>query len=85
MIDIRRVVSVRVDSSRPLFIEADSESFGRIFAHANSEEQVAILTAMMNGMKPHVLQNDYIAIELNKPEHSEVREWLVYLSQILED
>ncbi len=72
-------VPVRIDSSRPIFIDADAKSFGEIFAHANSEEQAEILKAMCEGMEPHLTQWDYIAIELEKPEYELVRRRLTEL------
>lgn len=67
-------ITVRIDSSRPVFIEADADSFGRIFAGASDEEQVAIFRSMVEHMKPHKIQWDYIAIALEKDENREVRD-----------
>lgn len=69
-------IEVRVDSRYPLFISADADSFGAVFAHMNSEEQVAVLAAMVRHMEPHRTQWDYIAIELEKPENEQVRRTL---------
>lgn len=62
-------VSVRIDSSRPIFIEADADSFGQVFAHMDSGDQVEVLRAMVAHMKPHQTQWDHIAIELERPEN----------------
>jgi len=64
---------IRVDSSRPIFMESDATSFGTIFAHAASDEQAEILKAMCVAMQPHPMQWDYIAIELQKLEYDDVR------------
>ncbi|MCH4542959.1 hypothetical protein [Ochrobactrum sp. A-1] len=69
-------IEVRVDSRYPLFINADADSFGAVFANMNSEEQVAVLAAMVSHMEPHRTQWDYIAIELEKPENEQVRRTL---------
>ncbi len=65
-------IEVRIDSRFPVFIKADADSFGSIFAHMDSEEQVAVLTAMVQHMKSHPTQWDYISIQLEKPENVEV-------------
>lgn len=67
-----KAISVSVRSSAPLFIEASADDFGKLFAVMNSEEQVQVLQAMVEYMRPHKLQWDYIWIELNRPENSEV-------------
>lgn len=75
-------ITVRIDSSRPIFIEADADSFGQIFASMSDEEQVNVFRAMVEHMKPHPIQWDYIAIALEKDENRDVRE---RLSVILPD
>ena len=70
------MIEVRIDSSRPIFIKANADDFGEIFAAMNSDEQVAVFRAMVEHMKPHRLQWDYIAIELRKTENREVAEVL---------
>lgn len=62
-------IPVTIHSSRPIIVEADADSFGQIFASVSSDEQVAIFRAMVEHMKPHKIQWDYIAIELEKPEN----------------
>lgn len=75
-------VSVRIDSSRPTFIEADADNFGQVFATMSDEDQVNVLRAMVEHMKPHQIQWDYISIALEKPENRDVRD---RLSVILPD
>lgn len=67
-------ITVRIDSSRPIFIEADADSFGQIFAGLNDDEQVNVLRSMVEHMKPHRMQWDYIAIALEKDENRDVRD-----------
>lgn len=67
-----RKITVRIDSSRPIFIEADVDSFGAIFAGLNDDEQIDVLRAMVEHMKPHRLQWDYISIKLEAEENSEL-------------
>lgn len=66
-------IPVQIDTRSPLFIEANAEDFGRIFAAMNSEDQVAVLSAIVTHMRPNPMQWDYIAIELEKPENSQIR------------
>lgn len=75
-------VSVRIDSSRPIFIEADADNFGQVFAAMSDEDQVNVLRAMVEHMKPHQIQWDYISIALEKDENLDVRD---QLSVILPD
>jgi hypothetical protein len=67
-------ITVRIDSSRPIFVEADASAFGQIFAGLNDHEQVDVLRSMVEHMKPHKMQWDYIAMALEKDENSEVRD-----------
>lgn len=67
-------ITVRIESSRPIFIEADADSFGQIFAGISDEEQVNVLRSMVEHMKPHKIQWDYIAIALEKDENRQVRD-----------
>lgn len=62
----------QIHSKFPLFIEVDPNGFGEIFANFNDEEQVAVFRSMLEHMKPHAVQWDYIAIELEKPENADV-------------
>lgn len=56
----------------PIHISCDPSAFGHIFAHSAADDQVAILRAMVEQMRPHKMQWDYIAIELEKPENAEL-------------
>ena len=67
-------ISVSIDSSRPIFIEADAASFGEIFASANSSEQADILRAMFDELAKQGCQSDYLAMDLALPEYAETRE-----------
>lgn len=69
-------VQVQISSRFPVFIEADCDSFGAVFADMNSEEQVHVLRAMVEHMKPHPTQWDHISIELERQENREVRDCL---------
>jgi len=61
-----------VQSNFPLFIEVDPSGFGEIFASFNDAEQVAVFRAMLDHMKPHAIQWDYISMELQKPENADI-------------
>lgn len=74
------MISVRIDSNRPIFIEADAKSFGEVFARANSEEQAEILKAMCEGLAAFPMQEDYIAIELEREKYKKVRDLMLYLA-----
>lgn len=65
-------ITVRVNSSCPILIEADADSFGAVFANMTDAEQVEVLRAMVEHMKPHPTQWDHIAIELERPENREI-------------
>lgn len=65
-------IEVRISSSRPVFIEADPDAFGKVFAHMADEDQIHVLRAMVEHMKPHQTQWDYISILLDKPENSDL-------------
>ncbi|MET3924563.1 hypothetical protein [Devosia sp. 2618] len=66
-------ITVRIESRFPVFIEADADAFGQIFASMASDEQSAVLAAMAEHMRPHQTQWDHIAIELEKPENAQTR------------
>ncbi|MER9628361.1 hypothetical protein [Mesorhizobium sp. M0296] len=66
-------IKVDIRANAPLFIEADPDTFGRVFAAMNSDDQVAVLDAIAEHMLPHPMQWDHIAIELEKPQHARVR------------
>lgn len=67
-----RSIEVSIHSKFPIFIRADPDSFGAMFAAMDNEEQVSVLKAMVEHMKPYVLQWDYIGIELEKPENAQI-------------
>ncbi|RJT41992.1 hypothetical protein D3227_04755 [Mesorhizobium waimense] len=69
-------IKVDIRSSAPIFIEANADTFGRIFAAMNSEDQVSVLSAIEEHLRPHPAQWDYISFELEKPEHARVRDKL---------
>lgn len=65
-------IPINISSRFPLHIEADADMFGQLFAAMGDDEQVAVLRAMVEHMRPHRMQWDYIAIEFEKPENAEV-------------
>ena len=67
---------VKITSNYPMCIEIDADKFGAIFAEMAADDQVATLNAMVDHMKPHQTQWDYISIELELPKHSELRNTL---------
>ncbi|MGV8950115.1 MAG: hypothetical protein ACOH2M_03355 [Cypionkella sp.] len=69
-------VSVRIDSNRPIFIEADADSFGEVFSKMDNGDQVEVLRAMVKHMKPFQQQWDHIAIELELEQNREIVEVL---------
>jgi hypothetical protein len=71
-----RHIEVRIDSKFPLFIHANADAFGAIFASMYDEEQVALFRAMIEHMRRHAVQWDYIAIQLEKDENRELRDTL---------
>ena len=67
-------MKVDVSSLHPtLRIEVDAECFGKLFAGMPAVEQVEVLRSMVEHMKPHAIQWDYIAIELEKEDNFELR------------
>lgn len=71
-----RKIAVRIESSYPLSIEADADSFGAVFANMDSYDQVEVLRSMVHYMRPHQTQWDYIAIELELENNREIAEVL---------
>lgn len=65
-------IPVNISSRFPIQIEADADMFGQLFAAMDDGEQIAVLRAMVEHMRPHRMQWDYIAIALEKPENAEV-------------
>jgi hypothetical protein len=73
-------IKVDIRANAPVFIEADPDTFGMVFAAMSSEEQAAVLVAIAEHMKPHPTQWGYIAFEMEKPEHAHARgEWQAML------
>lgn len=69
-------VTVRVDSRYPLFIEADADSFGQVFASMDNGDQVEVLRAIVKHMKPYPMQWDQIGMDLERPGNREIVEAL---------
>jgi len=67
---------IRIHVATPAFIEADADAFGKLFAHMADTEQVAVLRAMCEAMKPWPTQWDHISIALERPENHDVRDTL---------
>ena len=59
-------LQVSVYANAPLFIKANPDDFGRVFALMDDADQVEVLMAMIKHMKPHQTQWDHIAIALEK-------------------
>ena len=72
-------IKVDISSRFPIFIEANADAFGEIFAHMADDDQLRVLGAMVEHMKPHKLQWDYLALKLEKDEHRELRDQLRYV------
>lgn len=65
-------IKVDIYANAPLFITADADHFGKLFASMAADDQVHVLRAMVEHMKPHQIQWDYVSIELEKPENRDV-------------
>lgn len=74
--EIKSAVMVHVDSSRPVFMEVNVDSFGEIFAHMNDDEQIEVLRSMVTHMKGWPMQWDHIAIALELDENKDIRDTL---------
>ena len=70
------IAPIEISSSFPISIEVDADRLGEIFASLPSDDQVAVLRAMVKHMGHHSLQWDYIAIELELPDNFSVRDRL---------
>lgn len=70
-------VDVTAVAKNILTIEADAKLFGEMFAQADCEEQAKILKHMVEAMKPHTVQWDYIYFELEKPEYEGVAKTII--------
>jgi hypothetical protein len=66
------MIKVDVDSKFPLFIRADPDAFGQVFAAMSDGDQVQVMRSIMMAMKKHPTQWDFISIELEKPENADV-------------
>jgi len=70
---MRDRIKVDVSTSSPiLFMEVDVDDFGRLFAGMAADQQVAVFAAMVEHMRPHPIQWDYISIELEMPENQDL-------------
>jgi hypothetical protein len=60
-------------------MEVDTDDFGKMFANMASDEQVEVLRAMIDHMKPHQIQWDYIGIDLELEENIDLKRELKYV------
>ena len=68
---------VDISSSDPVLrMEVNTNDFGQLFARMAADEQVAVLRAMVEHMKPHAIQWDHIAMELERDENRCLRNQL---------
>ena len=69
-----KAMKVDVSTSHPILrMEVSTNDFGQLFARMAGDEQVAVLQAMVDHMKPHPIQWDYIAIELEGAGNASLR------------
>jgi hypothetical protein len=54
-------------------MEVSTNDFGQLFARMTADEQVAVLQAMVDHMRPFPMQWDYIAIELEEDKNAPLR------------
>lgn len=67
-------MKVDVSTNSPILrMEVDTDDFGKMFANMASDEQVEVLRAMVDHMKPHQIQWDFIAIDLEMAENAELK------------
>lgn len=66
-------LEVKIDSSRPIFVSASADDIGAIFAKMTDADQVTVLAAMVEHMRPHRQQWDYISIALEQDGNRELR------------
>ena len=64
---------IKIDATDDLYLKVDPNALGRLFATIPADDQVAVLNAMVEHMRPWRTQWDYISIELEKEEHQELR------------
>jgi len=65
-------IEVKIYANAPVFVKASADSFGKLFAYMDEDDQMHVLRAMVEHMKPHRVQWDYISIALEKPENRDV-------------
>ena len=63
---------VNIESRSPIHMQVNSADFGDLFSHMACDDQVSVLRAIVSSMSAHPLQWDYIAIELELPENSDL-------------
>ena len=63
---------VHIDSRYPINMTVSAEDFGKHFAAARADEQVAILQAIVEEMKSHPIQWDYIALEIESSGNTDI-------------
>ena len=69
-------ITIDISDRYPVLIDMEPGAFGKIFAGMNDGDQVTVLREMVEAMRPHQRQWDFISIELEKPENLEVRDEL---------
>lgn len=69
-------IKVDISGKFPVFIRADAEAFGSVFADMADEEQIHVFRAIFEAMKAWPTQWDHISIALEKPENHDVRDTL---------
>ena len=74
---MRTAMKVDVSTSHPILrMEVSTNDFGQLFAQMAGDEQIAVLQAMVEHMKPHPMQWDYIAIGLEEAGNASLRKTL---------
>lgn len=71
-----KTITVDISDRYPVLIDMHASAFGKIFAGMADNDQVSVLREMVEAMRPHQRQWDFISIELEKPENSDVRDTL---------
>lgn len=69
-------IAVDISSRFPVFINADADAFGEVFAAMADDDQVHVFRAMVEAMKAHSAQWDHISIALESLENRDVRDIL---------
>lgn len=64
---------VHIESRYPVSMSVDAADFGKLFAQMNAEEQVAVLQEVVDAMRAQSTQWDYIAMELEKSIHRDLK------------